>query len=76
MEVREASACVAGWAYSSFRPGLLVRVTISFISTRVGFEPMSGSSGWHFSAKYGPRPVVQIQYPAALMGTPWPAQAP
>lgn len=41
----------------------------------LGFEPILGSSGRHFSARYGPRPKVQLPYPIALMGTPWPARA-
>ena len=41
----------------------------------LGFELILGSSGRHFSARYGPRPVVQVPYPEALMGNPWPARA-
>lgn len=41
----------------------------------LGFEPILGSSGRHFSARYGPRPEDQLPYPIALTGTPWPARA-
>ena len=41
----------------------------------LGFEPILGSSGRHFSARYGPRPEIQVPYPVALTGTPWPARA-
>lgn len=41
----------------------------------LGFEPILGSFGRHFSARYGPRPEVQLPYPIALTGTLWPARA-
>ncbi|KAL0047881.1 hypothetical protein WJX82_002299 [Trebouxia sp. C0006] len=63
MELPEASTHVARSAYSSFsQQGL-------------GFQPILGSTERHFSARYGARPAVQVPYPDALMGKPWPARA-
>ena len=41
----------------------------------LGFEPILSSSGRHVSVRFGPRPVVQVPYPEALMGNPWPGRA-
>ena len=45
------------------------------LHTGLGFEPILYSTEQHFSARYGARPAVQVPYPDALMGKPWPARA-
>ena len=41
----------------------------------LGFEPILGKFGRHLSARYGPRPEVQLPYQMTLTGTLWTARA-
>ena len=41
----------------------------------LGFEPLLGSSDCQFSARYGPRPHVELPFPKVAKDTPWQARA-
>ena len=54
---------------------MITQVLYNMLHTGLGFQPILGSTERHFSARYGARPAVQVPYPDALMGKPWPARA-
>lgn len=69
---RSFTTC-SGWSYSSFKPECTSHISVETLQQGLGFEPLLGVRGQHFSARYGPRPSVKVSFSKAAQD-PWPAR--
>lgn len=73
--VARSSSTRSDLTYFSFKPGCSVHTSPSFSQKGLGFEPLLGVRGRHFSARYGPRPLTEVPFSKCSNHVSWPAPA-
>lgn len=73
--VARSSSTRSELTYFSFKPGCSVHTSPSFSQQGLGFEPLLGVRGRHFSARYGPRPLTEVPFSKCSNHISWPARA-